>query len=82
MEKSIKVIDDFRFGFIILNRRDKVVCTARGWGKGMYFLSSRQTIFMTKKGNELRVGQSAIANSLFILNGIIPLSWLNKEVAI
>ena len=43
-------------------------------------LTSRQSNFITLKGNRLRVGLNALANRLYVLNGKIPLSWLNLSI--
>ena len=43
-------------------------------------LTSRQTTFKSNKANSKRVGLNALANRLFILNGRIPLSWLNLSL--
>ena len=41
------------------------------------FFMPRQTCFMTHKTNIYKVGLNALANRLSILNGKIPLEWLN-----
>ena len=43
-------------------------------------LTTRQTSFMTHKNNKQKVGLNAMANRLKILNGKIPLSWLNMTL--
>ena len=43
-------------------------------------LTSRQTTFMSRKSNNKRVGLNAFANRVFILNGRIPLDWLNMSI--
>ena len=43
-------------------------------------LTSRQTTFITHKTNTNKVGLNALANRLYILNGKIPLDWLNLSV--
>ena len=43
-------------------------------------LTSRQTTFITHKTNTNKVGLNALANRLYILNGKIPLGWLNLSV--
>ena len=40
-------------------------------------ITSRQTNFITLKNNRIRVGINCLANRLYVLNGKIPLSWLN-----
>ena len=40
-------------------------------------LTSRQTRFQIAKTNRLKVGLNALANRLYILNGQVPLSWLD-----
>ena len=40
-------------------------------------LTSRQTTFAICKGHKTRVGLNALSNRLYILNGKIPLLWLN-----
>ena len=43
----------------------------------LQILTSRQTRFSISRGDRLRVGINALANRLNVLNGRIPLSWLN-----
>ena len=40
-------------------------------------LTTRQTNFITMKTNETKVGMNILSNRLYVLNGLIPLSWLN-----
>ena len=40
-------------------------------------ITSRQTKFLISKNNNLKVGTNAICNRLNVLNGKIPLAWLN-----
>jgi hypothetical protein len=42
-------------------------------------LTSRQTTFMSRKNNNKRIGLNAFANRVYILNGRIPLDWLNMS---
>ena len=39
--------------------------------------TSRQTRFMTSKGNRLKVGMNTISNRFYNLNGKIDMDWLN-----
>ena len=43
-------------------------------------LTSRQTKFYTVKSNALKVGLNCLANRLGVLNGKIPLQWLNDSI--
>ena len=43
-------------------------------------LTSRQTTFMILKTNKSKVGLNTIPNRLSILNGLIPLLWLNNTL--
>ena len=43
-------------------------------------LTSRQTTFMSRKSNNKWVGLNAFANRVFVLNGRIPLDWLNMSI--
>ena len=43
-------------------------------------LTSRQRNFSIVKSNRTRVGLNSLANRLHILNGIIPLEWLNLSI--
>ena len=43
-------------------------------------LTSRQKTFITHKTNKNKVGLNALANRLYILNGRIPLDWLNLSI--
>ena len=40
-------------------------------------LTSRQTTFKTHRDNKQKTGLNALANRMAILNGKIPLAWLN-----
>ena len=42
-------------------------------------LTSRQTNFKSLKVNKLKIGNNSVTNRLSILNGKIPLDWLNKS---
>ena len=42
-------------------------------------ITSRQTLFMTSKNNNLKVGMNCLTNRFQHLNGKIPLCWLNKS---
>ena len=44
-------------------------------------LTSRQTTFMISKTNKTKIGLNTMANRLSILNGRIPLSWLNATLS-
>ena len=46
----------------------------------LQILTTRQTHFATLKGEKKRVGLNALANRMNVLNGKIPLSWLNLEM--
>ena len=46
----------------------------------LQILTSRQTKFKILKGNTLKVGINALANRLYILNDLVPLSWLNLSI--
>ena len=41
-------------------------------------LTTRQTTFKLIKNNRTRVGLNSLANRLYLLNGFIPLVWLNS----
>ena len=43
-------------------------------------LTSRQTTFKIIKDNKQKIGLNALANRLTILNGKIPLEWLNMNI--
>ena len=43
-------------------------------------LTSRQMNFTIVKSNRTRVGLNSLAKRLHILNGIIPLEWLNLSI--
>ena len=43
-------------------------------------LTTRQTLFISSKSNKKKVGLNAMANRLYILNGKIPLDWLNLTI--
>ena len=43
-------------------------------------LTTRQTKFLISKSNNNKVGLNILPNRLSILNGIIPLSWLNYTI--
>ena len=43
-------------------------------------LTTRQTVFLILKTNKTKVGLNILANRLSILNGLIPLSWLNDSI--
>ena len=40
-------------------------------------IRSQKSCFMTRSENNLRVGVNAVANRLKVVNGKIPLDWLN-----
>ena len=43
-------------------------------------LTSRQTQFLITKSNNHKVGINILPNSFSVLNGLIPLSWLNYNI--
>ena len=43
-------------------------------------ITSRQTMFITGKNNKKRIGLNALANRLFVVNNLIPLTWLNMTI--
>ena len=43
-------------------------------------LTSRQSKFITLKSNRTKIGLNSLANRLYILNGNIPLDWLNLAI--
>ena len=43
--------------------------------------AARNNVFMASKPNKLRVRLNIVTNRLSILNGSIPLSWLNLSLA-
>ena len=43
-------------------------------------LTSRQSTFLIMKTNEKKVGLNNLTNSLSVLNGKIPLEWLNSSL--
>ena len=44
-------------------------------------LTSRQTTFMISKSHKTKTGLNMITNRLSILNGRIPLTWLNATIS-
>ena len=43
-------------------------------------LTSRQTMFLSSKCNNKKVGLNALANIFFIINNQIPLTWFNMSI--
>ena len=43
-------------------------------------LTSRQTVFLISKTNKTKVGLNILPNRFSILNGLIPLTWLNASM--
>ena len=43
-------------------------------------LTSRQTHFLCRKSNNLKVGINCLTNRLYVLNKAIPLDWLNDAL--
>ena len=43
-------------------------------------VTSRQDKFISLKSNNIKVGINCLANRFYILNGIIPLEWLNNTI--
>ena len=43
--------------------------------------TSRQTHFITRKSNNLKVGLNCLSNRLYVLNNMIPLTWLNDSLS-
>ena len=43
-------------------------------------LTSRQTEFLISKTNKTKVGLNILSNRFAILNGLIPLRWLNFNI--
>ena len=43
-------------------------------------LTTRQTNFLTLKSNKTKVGLNILVNRFSILNGLIPLQWLNVSM--
>ena len=43
-------------------------------------LTTRQTVFLISKTNKNKVGLNILANRLAVLNGLIPLTWLNASM--
>ena len=43
-------------------------------------ITSRQENFMALKSNNIKIGINCLANRLYILNGKIPLQWLNNSI--
>ncbi len=43
-------------------------------------ITSRQTLFNVSKTNKFNVGMNIFNNKLHVINGIIPLDWLNLTV--
>ena len=43
-------------------------------------LTSRQTEFLISKTNKTKVGLNILSNRFAILNGLIPLRWLNLNI--
>ena len=44
--------------------------------------TSRQTKFIIRKNNNLKVGLNCLSNRLYVLNNIIPLAWLNDSLSL
>ena len=87
----LKVLGKGTFGKVILCREKatnqvkysvkKLTSKALNQGCAIELLGANQiTYFISSKSNKKKVGLNAMANRLYILNGRIPLEWLNLSI--